>query len=72
VAVGALLALATLLTAPMLLLIITAVAFFGPGRISFCVIYPYGAGSRTFGTVTIVLPALAGFVLTIILVIERL
>ena len=63
------LALATQLSGPPLALIIAAVLLFGIGRVAFLIGYPKGAGGRAFGMITTVLPTLAGFVLTIVLMV---
>lgn len=72
IAVGAHLALATLLTGPLLALIPAAVLLFAVGRVTFLMGYPQGAGARAFGMVTTVLPTLAGYGLAIVLMIGRL
>jgi hypothetical protein len=65
VAVGAHLALATLLEGAALALIVTAVALFGFGRLAFLVGYSGGAGGRAFGMATTFLPTGAGYALAI-------
>lgn len=68
---GATLALATLLSGPDLAFIPLAVVLFSIGRISFLLGYRDGAGGRAFGMVVTMLPAVAGYVLAIILLILR-
>ena len=68
-AIGVHLALATQLSGPPLALIVAAVVMFGIGRVTFLIGYPKGAGSRAFGMITTVLPTLAGFALTIFLMV---
>lgn len=63
------LALATQLSGPPLALIIAAVLLFGIGRVTFLIGYSKGAGGRAFGMITTVLPTLAGFALTIVLMV---
>ena len=65
VAIGAHLALATVLSGPSLALIPTAVALFGIGRLTFLIGYPKGAGARAFGLVTTVIPTIGGYALAI-------
>ena len=72
IAVGALVALATLLSGPPLALLPAAVFLFGIGRIAFLWGYPKGAAARAFGMVTTVLPFLAGYILSIALIIAGL
>lgn len=69
VAVGAHLALATLLSGPALSVIPSAVLLFGIGRIAFLRGYPYGAGARAFGIVTTVLPTMFGYIAAVVLMI---
>lgn len=68
---GASLALATLLSGPDLAFIPLAVVLFSIGRISFLLGYRDGAGGRAFGMVVTMLPAVAGYVLAMILLIIR-
>lgn len=68
VAVGAHLALATLLRGPPLALIPTAVALFTVGRVAFLVGYPKGAGGRAFGMATTALPTVGAYFLAIVLI----
>jgi hypothetical protein len=70
-AVGAHLALATLLSGPALALIPVAVVLFGVGRVAFFAGYSRGAGGRAFGFATTVLPTCAGYVLAMVLVALR-
>ena len=65
VAIGAHLALATVLSGPALALIPTAVALFAIGRLTFLIGYPKGAGARAFGLVTTVIPTVGGYALAI-------
>lgn len=68
-AVGAHVALATLLSGPALFFIPAAVALFGVGRIAFLRGYPKGAGARSFGMATTAIPTAAGYVWAIGLVV---
>ena len=70
-AVGAHLALATLLEGAALSLIPAAVVLFGIGRLAFLIGYPKGAGARAFGMVTTTLPTIGGYGLAIWLTIAR-
>lgn len=70
VAVGAHLALATLLSGPALSLIPTAVVLFAIGRLMFLIGYPKGAGGRAFGMATTAVPTAGGYVLAIALIIS--
>lgn len=72
IAVGAHLALATLLTGAWLALIPAAVVLFGIGRVAFFVGYPKGAGGRAFGIATTAVPTVAGYVLAIVLIFANL
>lgn len=67
-AVGAHLALSTMVTGNALALIVGAVALFGLGRICFLAGYPKGARGRAFGVVLAVLPTLAAYGFVLILV----
>jgi len=69
VAVGAHLALATLLSGSALSVIPASVLLFGIGRIAFLRGYPYGAGARAFGIVTTVLPTMFGYIAALLLVV---
>jgi hypothetical protein len=60
IAIGAHLALATLIEGPALALIVGAVALFMAGRAAFLSGYPRGAGARAFGMVTTALPSILG------------
>ncbi|WP_390904404.1 MAPEG family protein [Thermocoleostomius sinensis] len=71
-AVGAYLALATLLSGPWLSLIVTAVMLFAVGRLLFLIGYHRdhrGAQGRALGMSLTMLPTLAGYVLAIALII---
>ncbi len=61
IAVGAHLAIATLVSGPSLSFLIAATVLFAVGRITFYVGYPSGAGSRAFGMVTTMLPTVIGY-----------
>lgn len=65
IAVGAHLALATVLSGSALSLIVASVLLFGIGRVTFLLGYRRGAGGRAFGMVTTALPTLAGYVFAI-------
>lgn len=67
-AVGAHLALATLVTGSSLALIIGATVLFGIGRVTFLLGYPHGAGGRAFGMATTAIPTAAAYVWAIGLV----
>jgi hypothetical protein len=70
-AVGAYLALATLVTGAWLSLIVTAVALFGVGRLLFLRGYyqdQHGARGRALGMTLTMLPTLAGYLLAIALI----
>ena len=69
IAVGAHLALATLLSGPALSLIPSAVLLFAIGRIAFLAGYRKGAGGRAFGIVVTVLPSIAGYLTAITLLV---
>lgn len=71
-AVGAHLALATLLQGDALALVVVAVFLFGLGRAAFLHGYRKGAGGRAFGMVTTALPTLAGYGLAAVLIALRL
>ncbi len=71
VAIGVHVTLATLVTGDALFCIPAAVMLFAIGRGAFLHGYPKGAGARSFGMVTTVLPSLAGLGLAIVLVIRR-
>ena len=60
-AVGAHLALATLIAGPTLALIPGAVILLVVGRVTFLQGYPYGAGERAFGIVTTVIPTIGAY-----------
>ncbi|API61537.1 ribosomal protein L11 (plasmid) [Tardibacter chloracetimidivorans] len=60
-AVGAHLALATLISGPLLALIPGAVFLFAIGRFTFLRGYPHGAGARAFGVVTTVVPTIGAY-----------
>src|SRR3546814_10394542 len=60
-AVGAHLALATLISGPPLALIPGAVFLFAIGRITFLRGYRQGAGARAFGIVTTVIPTIGAY-----------
>ena len=64
-AVGAHVALATVLSGPALALIPTAVALFAIGRLTFFIGYPKGAGARAFGMVATVIPTVGAYALAI-------
>ncbi|HKQ11025.1 MAG TPA: MAPEG family protein [Rhizomicrobium sp.] len=68
IAVGAHLALATLISGSALILLPAATFLFAIGRIAFLVGYPYGASGRAFGMVVTVLPSLGGYIWSIYLV----
>jgi hypothetical protein len=70
-AVGAHLALATLLDGAALSLIPAAIALFAIGRLAFLIGYPKGAGARAFGMVTTVLPTMGAYALAIWLMIAQ-
>lgn len=70
-AVGAHIALATLVSGPTLALIPGAVLLFAVGRITFLRGYPHGAGARAFGMVTTVVPTIALYMLDIWLIVAR-
>jgi hypothetical protein len=71
IAVGAHLALATLLEGAALVLIPAAVALFGLGRLAFLAGYSGGAGGRAFGMAATFLPTGAGYALAIGLLLAR-
>lgn len=71
-AVGAHLALATVISGPALALIPGAVLLFGIGRITFLRGYPQGAGSRAFGIVTTVVPTIGAYAFVIWRIFARL
>ena len=71
-AMGAHLALATLLSGPMLALVPAAVVLFAVGRVTFFIGYPKGAGGRAFGIATTAIPTAGGYALAIVLIISRL
>jgi uncharacterized MAPEG superfamily protein len=71
-AVGAHLALASLIGGPQLALIVGAVVLFIIGRITFLIGYPYGAGGRAFGMVTTMVPTIAAYIWAIGLIVGRL
>lgn len=71
IAVGAHLALSTLLTGPALALIPTAVVLFAIGRVSFLIGYPKGAGGRAFGIATTAIPTVGAYLLAIVLIFAR-
>lgn len=71
-AVGAHLALATLLPRDALSVIVVAVGLFGFGRAAFLLGYRKGAAGRAFGMVTTALPTLAGYGLAAVLIVLRL
>lgn len=70
-AVGAHLALATLISGPALALIPSAILLFAVGRITFLRGYPHGAGARAFGIVTTVVPTIGLYMLDIWLIVVR-
>lgn len=70
-AVGAHLALATLLSGPALSLLASSVALFAVGRVTFLIGYPKGAGGRAFGMATTALPTLCAYLLAIVLIVGR-
>ena len=67
-AVGAHVALATLVSGASLFFIPAAVLLFGIGRIAFLQGYPKGAGARSFGMATTALPTAAAFAWAIYLI----
>lgn len=71
-AIGAHLALATLLSGPVLALIPAAVVLFAVGRVTFLLGYPKGAGGRAFGIATTAIPTVGGYALAIVLIVSRL
>ncbi len=71
-AVGAYLALATLLSGPALSLIVGMALLFAIGRITFLRGYPQGAHGRAFGIVMTVLPTLFGYILAVGLIVANL
>ena len=71
-AIGAHLALATLLQREAMSLIVVAVALFAVGRVAFLWGYRGGAGDRAFGMVTTTLPTLLGYVVAVALICARL
>lgn len=71
VAVGAHLALATLLSGPALSPIPTAIVQFAAGRLTFLIGYRKGAGGRAFGMAATALPTAGGYVLAIVLMVGR-
>jgi hypothetical protein len=71
VAIGAHLALSTMLIGDELALIPVAVALFCIGRVTFLLGYRKGAGGRAFGMVTTALPTAAGYVLAVVLLFAR-
>ncbi len=72
IALGAIFALATLLSGPALALLPSAVFLFSIGRITFLRAYPKGAAARAFGMVTTVLPFLIGYILAIGIMVGKL
>lgn len=62
IAVGAHLALATLVAGPSLALIVGAVILFVVGRLTFLLGYSRGAGGRAFGMATTAIPTAAAYV----------
>lgn len=72
IAIGALVALATVLSASSLALLPAAVLLFAIGRIAFLWGYPKGAAARAFGMVTTVLHFLAGYIISFALIIASL
>ena len=72
IAVGAHLALATLISGSALILLPAAAFLFCIGRIAFLIGYPYGASGRAFGMVATVLPSLAGYIWAMYLVLTGL
>lgn len=60
-ALGAHLALATLVSGSALSFLVGATVLFAAGRITFYVGYPYGAGGRAFGMVMTMLPTVLGY-----------
>jgi hypothetical protein len=71
-AVGAHLALATLISGPMLALLPSAVLLFAIGRVTFLWGYPHGAGARAFGIATTVIPTIGAYGWAIGLILLRL
>lgn len=67
-AVGAHLTLATLVSGASLFFIPAAVVLFGVGRLAFWRGYPKGAGARSFGMATTVLPTVIAFAWSIYLI----
>lgn len=67
-AIGAHVALATLVSGASLFFIPAAVLLFGIGRIAFLKGYPKGAGARSFGMATTALPTAAAFAWAIYLI----
>lgn len=67
-AVGAHLALATLIAPELFSLLIVSTALFALGRITFLYGYKRGAGGRAFGMVTTTLPTILGYIYAIILI----
>jgi len=72
IAIGAHIALATLLSGASLSLIPTMVFLFAVGRLTFLRGYPQGAHGRAFGIVTTVIPSLLGYILVVALIIGNL
>ena len=68
IAVGAHLALATLLSGAALALIPTAIVLFAVGRLTFLIGYPKGAAARAFGIVATAIPTVGGYILAIALI----
>ena len=66
--VGAYLVLGTLIKGDSLSLVATSAVLFGIGRIFFFQGYPGGAGSRSFGMVTTMLPTVVGYCWAIYLI----
>lgn len=71
IAVGAHLALSTLVYGPALSFIPAAVFLFAIGRITFLLGYPYGAGARAFGMVMTTLPSIVAYGWAVYLIIAR-
>lgn len=72
IAVGAHLALASLVTGPSLFFIPAAVVLFAIGRVAFLTGYPHGAGARGFGMATTLIPSMVAYVWAIGLVVRSL
>lgn len=69
IALGAYLALVTLLPPSFLTFIPASVVLFTIGRITFYIGYPNGAGARAFGIATTMLPTIAGYLWAIWLIV---